>query len=193
VSLGGNQKTGGSWLSWCRKRQHEGRLHRIRPRACGKHAGGAGEIGYLVALLSLHDPSQRPRPRRGISVVDWMVLRKSRRAVRQSGSGDATRAGSVFVQQVDHREWNIQRIPAQDFGRVLAGEFGTPLLRQTGAEIAQRRQQPHADDPPGGLGASAENALDRLPREEVYATFGYSPILGEIAANLGSTTIAFAR
>src|ERR1700719_360326 len=90
-----------------------------------------------------------------------MMLRERGRAVWRSGSGDATRARCLLVEQVDRREWNIQRITAQDLGRVTASEFGAPLLRRPGAEIAQRREPPHADDPPGGLGASAENALDR--------------------------------
>lgn len=132
----GNQKPGGSGLSWCRQRQHEGRLHRIRPGAGRKHTDIAREIRYLAALLRLDDCYQRPRPARGVSVDDGMVFGEGRRTVGQSGSGDATRTRSLFVKQVNSSEWNIQRIAVQNLGRIPASELGSPLFRRTGAEIA---------------------------------------------------------
>src|SRR6266550_6936822 len=96
-----NQKPGRSWLSWRRQRQHESRLHRIRPRAGAKHALTAGEIEYLAALSNLRHPPQRPRFAPSISVEDGMVLRERHRILGQSRARDTACARSVRVQEVD--------------------------------------------------------------------------------------------
>ena len=83
------------------------------------------QIGHLAALSSLDDPSQRPWR---ISVNDGMIFRESGRAVGQSGSGDATRTCCLFFEQVDRGEWDIERIAAQDIGRVTARHLGAPLF-----------------------------------------------------------------
>jgi hypothetical protein len=64
-----------------------------------------------------------------------MALGEDRRII-QSRPGDAARAHSLFVEEVDCRKWNIQRIGAQNLGRIPASDLGTPLFCRTGAEVA---------------------------------------------------------
>jgi hypothetical protein len=84
----------------------------------GLHDGVAAELAHEAA------------------VDDRMALGEARRTIIQSRPGDAARAHPFFVEQVDCRKWNIERIGAQNLGRIPASDLGTPLFCRTGAEIA---------------------------------------------------------
>src|SRR6267142_986468 len=132
----GDQEASGSRLGLCGQREHKGSLDRVRPWTGGGDADSAGKIGYLARPAGLSDSAQRPGSARGAAVDDRMALGEDRRTIIQSRPGDAARAHSVFVEQVDYRKWNIQRIGAQNLGRIPASDLGTPLFWRTGAEIA---------------------------------------------------------
>src|SRR5918999_1378847 len=132
----GDQEASGPRLGWRGEREDKGRLDRVRPWPGGEDADSPGEIEYLAGLAGVRGSAQRPRSARGAAVDYRMMLRKDLQIIVRLGRGDASRARSLFVQQVQHGEWNIQRIAAQNLGRIPASDLGRPLFWRTGAEIA---------------------------------------------------------
>src|SRR3981081_2019984 len=112
----------------------------------GKVTTRAGKLAILVRRCGPTTLARRPGLAHEAAVDDRMALGEDRRTIIQSRPGDAARAHSLSVEQVDCRKWNIQRIGAQNLGRILASDLGTPLFWRTDAEVAQCREPPLAND-----------------------------------------------
>jgi hypothetical protein len=142
------------------QRQDECRSHEVRPRRHRELPAPAREVAHLRGLTGLGDEAERPGLAFRYGTLDRMDRRKRSVPTVQVCACHPSRGRTLFVEQVERRERDIQGVAVQNLGRCAARAVDGPMLGASFSKMAQGRKPPFPDDFFGRLVAGAEDTFD---------------------------------